>query len=260
MIVASLVAIALSVVTLLWNDKERQEAQIHVQGVSLARMLSGLPYSQLQSSSNQQDLLNTIFQSQNDPDFLYASIVDTANKPISVAAAPGVTVPPMEWPDEPVGWLSERLVVTSAGDRIIEFYTPLNTDDSTIVYLRLAYRLPGMGISIEEIPFLATLALIIFLLTPFFYFLVRKEVRPLQEASLRMTTIIESEKFRQVDLQVPDKLSGFLDRFTAFADFAQERIDSLEGEQKKLLTSKNLLNYSMSRIENVLEAIPVHLN
>lgn len=256
MIVASLVAIALSVATLLWNQKQNQESQIRAQGVSLTRMLSGLPYTQLQASPGQQGLLNLIFQSQNDPNFAYAAIIDTENKLISVATAPGITVPVMEWPEKPAGWLSDRRVVTSTGERIIEFYAPVSADDSTTAYLRLGYRLPGMGVSVEEIPFLATLALIIFLLTPLFYFLVRKEVRPLREASDRISTIIESEQFRQVDLRVPDELTGFLDRFTAFADFAKKRIDSLESEQEKLLTSRNLITYSKSRIENVLEAIP----
>ena len=95
MIVASLVAIALSVATLLWNQKESREAQIRVQGVSLTRMLSGLPYSQLQPAQGQQDLLNTIFQSQNDETFAYAAIIDTDNQLISAATAPGITVPPM---------------------------------------------------------------------------------------------------------------------------------------------------------------------
>ena len=95
MIVASLVAIALSVATLLWNQKQNQEAQIRVQGVSLTRMLAGLPYSQLQPANGQQDLLNTIFQSQNDENFAYAAIIDTSDNLISVATAPGITVPRM---------------------------------------------------------------------------------------------------------------------------------------------------------------------
>ena len=113
-----------------------------------------------------------------------------------------------------------------------------------------------MGVSMEEVPFLATLALIIFLLTPLFYFLVRKEVRPLREASERISSIVESEQFHQVDVRVPDELTVFLDRFTAFVDFAKNRIDSLEVEHDKMLTPKNLLTYSKARIENVLEAIP----
>ena len=256
MIVASLVAIALSVATLLWNQKQNREAQIRVQGVSLTRMLGELPYSQLQPTQGQQDLLSTIFQSQNDENFAYAAIIDTADRLISVATAPGITVPPMDWPDKPAAWLSDRSVVTSSGERIIEFFTPVHADGETTAYLRLGYRLPGMGVSMEEIPFLATLALIIFLLTPLFYFLVRKEVRPLKEASERMTTIVESDQFRQIDLRMPDELSGFLDRFTAFVDFAKNRIDCLEVEQEKLLTSRNLVSYSKSRVEAVLEAMP----
>jgi PAS domain S-box-containing protein len=256
MIVASLVAITLTVAILLWNQKESREKQIRMQGVSLTRMLSGLTYEQLVPSQGQQDLLSTIFQSQNDPSFAYAAIIDAENNLVSIASAPGLTVPPMQLPADPVGWQSDRTVTTSDGESVMEFYTPLYTDASIVAYLRLGYFQPVVGVSLEQVPFLATLGLIIFLLTPLFYLLVRKEVRPLREANEKITTIMESGKFQKIDLQVPVELSGFMERFTAFVDFAKQRIDNLEGEQERLVTSKNLISYSKSRIENVLEAIP----
>lgn len=256
MIVASLVAIALIVATLLWHQKETEEAQIRMQGVSLSRMLSGLPYAQLVPPGGQQTLLNTIFQSQNDPNFAYAAIVDTENKPVSVASMPGLMVPSMDWPDQPVGWLSDRTLTTSNGESVVEFYTPLYADGSIAAYLRLGYFLPGTSVSLKQLPFFATLALIIFLLTPIFYFLVRNEVRPLQEANAKIANVLESEQFRHIELHPTDELSNYLDRFTTIIDFAKQRIDNLEREQEKLVTSKKLITYSKTRIENVLEAIP----
>ena len=256
MIVASLAAIALIVATLLWHQKETRETQIRMQGVSLTRMLSGLPYAQLVPPAGQQSLLSTIFQSQNDPSFAYAAIINTENKPVSVASAPGLTVPSMDWPDKPVGWLSDRTLTTNNGANIVEFYTPLYTDGSITAYLRLGYFLPGTSISLEQLPFFATLALFVFLLTPLFYLLVRNEIRPLREANEKISTVIESEQFRQIELGTTGELSDFIERFTAFVDFAKQRIDSLEGEREKLVTSKNLITYSKTRIENVLEAIP----
>jgi PAS domain S-box-containing protein len=256
MIVASLVAISLTVATLLWNQKESQEKQIRAQGVSLTRMLSSLPYEQLVPSQGQQDLLDTIFQSQRDSSFVYAVIVDGENNPIAVASAPGMIIPQTSFPDKQVAWLSDHMVTASNGDSIIEFYSALRSGGDSTAWIRLGYLQPVVGVSIEQVPFLATLGLIIFLLTPIFYFLVRKEVRPLRQANERITTIIESEQFQTIDLQVSSELTGFLDRFTAFVDFAQNRIDVLENDQTKLVTSKNLINYSKSRIENVLEALP----
>ena len=190
MIVASLVAIALIVATLLWHQKETGETQIRIQGVSLARMLSGLPYAQLVPPRGQHTLLSTIFQSQNDPNFAYATIVDTENKPVSIASVPGLTMPSMDWPDRPVGWPSDRTLTTSKGESVMEFYTPLYADGSIAAYLRLGYFLPGMSINLKQLPFFATLALIIFLLTPLFYLLVRKEIRPLREANAKISMVI----------------------------------------------------------------------
>lgn len=256
MIVASLFAIALIVVTLLWHQKETQETQIRKQGVSLTRMLSGLPYAQLVPSAGQQSLLDTIFQSQNDSNFAYVAIINEESQPVSVAAAPGITVPSMDWPDAPAAWLSDRTATTSSGENVIEFYAPLYTDGSIAAYLRLGYIVPGMGISIEQLPFFATLALIIFLLTPLFYFLVRREVRPLRQANAKISAVIESDQFRQIEVGASGELRDFFARFNAFVDFARQRIEQLESDQEKLVTSRNLITYSKSRIENVLEAIP----
>ncbi len=256
MIVASLVAITLIVVTLTWHQKEARETQIRMQGVSLARMLTGLPYAQLVPAQGQQSLLSTIFQSQNDSNFAYAVIVGAENTPISVASVPGLTVPSAEWPDRTVGWLSDRTLTTSNGENVVEFYAPLYADNTVAAYLRLGYFLPGSGVSLEQLPFLATLALIIFLLTPLFYLLIRHEVRPLREANAQIAKVIESEQFRHVELRATGELGNFIDRFSTFVDFTKQRIENLEREQEELLTSKKLITYSKSRIENVLEAIP----
>ena len=256
MILASLFAIALIVVTLLWHQKETQETQIRTQGVSLTRMLSGMPYAQLLPTAGRQSLLSTIFQSQNDASLAYVAISDKQNQPVSVDAAPGITVPSMDWPGTPTGWLSDRTAITSNGEKVIEFYAPLHVDGVIVAYLRLGYILPGMGISLEQLPFFATLALIIFLLTPLFYFLVRNEIRPLQQANAKISAVIESEQFHQIELGTTEELGDFFARFTTFVDFAKQRIDKLEHEQERLVTSKNLITYSKSRIENVLEAIP----
>ena len=256
MVVASLAAIALIVATLLWHEKETQETQIRAQGVSLTRLLSGMPYAQLVPTAGRQSLLSTIFQSQNDPNFAYVALVDSGDMPVAVSSAPGVTVSPMEWPETPVGWLSERTVTAGHGKDVIEFYSPLYADGSIVAYLRLGYLLPGMGVSMERLPFFATLALIVFLLTPLFYLLVRKEIRPLKEANARISSAIESEQFRKVEIGTSNELSSFIDRFNALVDFASQRIDRLESEKERLTTSKHLITYSKTRVENVLEAIP----
>ncbi len=165
MIFASLVAIALIVAIISWHQKETEKTQIRMQGVSLARMLSGLPYAQLVPTADQRNLLSTIFQTQNDPNLAYAAIINTENKPVAVASAPGLTVPSMDWPDGPVAWPSDRTLSTSQGESVIEFYTPLYADGSIAAYLRLGYFLPATSVSLEQLPFFATLALIIFLLT-----------------------------------------------------------------------------------------------
>ena len=256
MILASLLAIMLIVFALLWHQNEIQEDLIRSQGLSLTRTISALPYTQLVPPEGKPGLISNALQGQHDPNFAYAVIVDINNKALSLASAPGVTVPSIEWPAHPVGWLSDRMLKTSTGKNVVEFYSPLYSDGSVIAYLRVGYFLPGQSVSLSQLPFLATMALIIFLLTPIFYFLMRKEVAPLRDAHEKIGGVLESSQFSSSELRADGELNNFFDRFSEFVDFAKRRIDSLEAEQKELITSQRLITYSKARIENVLEAIP----
>jgi len=256
MIAASLIAIALIIAIHLWYQKSTQTEQVRIQGVSLTRALAGLPFDQLIPENSRQSLISTVFQSQNDPNFAYAAIIDANNVPVTVATAPGVVVPPMEMPSRPAGWLSDRMVTTGDGHEAIEFYAPLYNEGSVDAYLRLGYFLPQFGINREQLPFFATLALIIFLLTPFFYLLVRQEIRPLRQASSNISNLIDSQQFKNFEQNTSGDFGDFLGRFNVFVESARERIAQLESEQEKLQTSKKLITYSKLRIENVLETIP----
>jgi len=256
MIAASLSAIGLIIVVHLWYQKSTETEQVRIQGVGLTRALAGLPYAQLNPGNSQHSLISTVFQSQNDPNFAYAAIVGTNNVPVSVATAPGVVVPPMEMPSRPAGWLADRTVMTGDGQEVIEFYAPLYDDGAIDAYLRLGYFVPQFQIGREQLPFFATLALIIFLLTPLFYLLMRREIRPLREASSNIASLVESQHFNVFEQNVNGDFGHFLGRFNAFVESARDRIVQLESEQEKLQTSKKLITYSKSRIENVLETIP----
>jgi hypothetical protein len=47
-------------------------------------------------------------------------------------------------------------------------------------YVRLGYQQANIAMAFNELPFFATLALPAFLLTPLFYFLLRREIQPLR--------------------------------------------------------------------------------
>ena len=63
---------------------------------------------------------------------------------------------------------------------MLEFSRPAAMARASTGTVRLGYFRPSGGIAIGELPFLATLALAVFLLTPIFYLLVRHEIRPMR--------------------------------------------------------------------------------
>ena len=256
MIVASLIVIALICISLFRHLQTTREADMRRQGTTLTRTLSGLEFRQLVPDGSRPSILESIFRSQNDPAFLYAAITRIDGRPLVDVSAPGVTIPAMTAEPERTGWLSERLVESVAGRRISEFYAPLYRDDAVVAYLRTGYERPGFGLAREQIPFFATLALFVFLLTPLFYLLLRREIRPLREANDKISTVLENPEFRSVELTATGDLADFMARFNQFVDASRERIEHLEGQCTKLLTTKKLISYGKARVENVLEAIP----
>ena len=100
------------------------------------------------------------------------------------------------------------------------------------------------------------LALPIFLLTPLFYLLLKREMRPLVAASGQIEKALNEGPFQQVEVQASGDLADFMGRFNGFMKAAEGRIHELEANRGELLTSAKLMSYRKSKIETVLQALP----
>lgn len=256
-VVASLLAIASMVALVFQNQMSDRLAGIRSQGVSLARALSGVPYDQLIPGGEQQGVVQVLRYSADDTDFAYAGVVDEDGRSISEVATDGVFVPAFSMPQEPSAWMGEQYLELEAGRReIIEFHAPLLDGGTLRGFIRLGYFRPTLDASADQLPFLATIALPVFLLAPLFQFLLRREVRPIREANREISSVMEGEAFKRVDISASGELGDFMRRFNSFIDGASGRIHELEQEQNRLLTSSKLLTYRKNRVETVLETLP----
>ncbi|MGI9261418.1 MAG: ATP-binding protein [Woeseiaceae bacterium] len=253
MVAGSLLVIGVMIWMLFQNQLRADESRIRSEGISLARVLSRVPYDQLVARDG---ILEVIRQAQHGSDFAYAAIVGLDGLPHGEVTASGVIMPRTVFPDRPDNWLSEREYTLSSGTDVIEVQAPIVRATEVIAYLRLAYHKPRASISADQLPFLATLAFLVFLLTPFFYFLIRREVRPLKQANDRLSDLVENGQISQVDVRATGELGSFMTNFNEFISFANNRIRSLESEHSRLETKTKLLSYRKSRIESVLDAIP----
>jgi len=257
MIAASLTVIVMIVGLLFQYEQESREALNRSQGVSLTRLLSGMPYDQLISNSQRGGLLQLMRHSQNNKDFAYGVVVDRQGNLLNEASVPGTIVPDKPLPAAPSAWLGERTLKHSGDERtILEYHAPLLVEGNLAGYVRLGFFKPAIGLNHGQLPFLATLALPIFLLVPLFYFLIKRETKPLSRVNDAIESLIERNNFQRIDVEATGELGDFMRHFNSFVESVKHRISDLEGEQLGLQTSTKLMSYKRQRVETVLQSLP----
>ena len=258
MIVASLAVITITVLLLFLHQQREEEAHIREQGTNLARILSRIPFEQYIPVPGKAGILSVLQQTQNNSTLAYLAIVDSQGLPVEEIAGNGVIVPSAPLPTDPTTWIGRRdLALSADGPAVTEFHAPLFRDGQVAGHIRLGFLTPGFGLNADQTAFIATFALPIFLLTPLFYFLVRREVRPLQSVSSRLDSLMDQGgALGRVELAASEELQDFMGRFNRFIDGTQHRIAELEADRSRLETSTKLLSYKRSRIETVLQSFP----
>ena len=256
-VLASLTAIAAIVYLVFQYQNGERLADIRSQGVSLVRALSGVPYEQLIPGGEQQGVIQVLRHGANDNDFAYVSIVDPLGTTVNEVTAEGLIVPAARIPPDPSSWLGEKHLELPPDQRkVIEFHAPLLDSGDLQGFVRLGYVYPAAGINMSQLPFLAMVALPVFLLAPLFYFLLRLEVRPVRAANREINRFMQGESIRRVEVAATGELGDFMQKFNEFIELANSRIQGLEQDQQRLVTSAKLLTYRKNRVETVLETLP----
>lgn len=254
-VVASLLAITAIAVLLFQNQHDDELTDIRNQGVSLARAISGVPYEQLVPGGPQQGVVQALLHGAGNKKLAYVTISDNQGLTVAEAVANGLIVPAARIPTEPSAWLGDT--EQSAGpERFIEFHAPLLQQGDLRGFVRLGYFYPKAGLSLEQMPFLATVALPVFLLAPLFYFLLRMEVRPIKAANDEISKLLDEDGFKSVNIAATGELGEFMKRFNRFIEMASSKVEVLERDRERLLTSSKLLTYRKNRVETVLETLP----
>lgn len=257
MIAASLVVITLIVAGFAAQQRNLQEAYIHAQGNTVARLVSRLLSEQAEDQLQLAPLLASLQQIGQDDSLAYLAVVDASGQPLYRLSAPDVSPPPAELPRQPTTWLGQRSIPLAGDHRTVwEFYAPLFRNGQLRGQVRVGYFEPQLAPSVDQIPFVATLALAVFLLTPLFYALIKSEIRPLKRANEQLDRLIRDGTVARCEVTASGELGLFMQRFNQFVEFSRERMAQLESEQTGLLTSTRLLSYSKARIESVLQSLP----
>lgn len=256
MILASLIVIIVAFGMQAAHHIKNEESDLRSEATSLARSLSRTPYDQLVAHTTGHEASSILMHGLDNSSFVYVSIVDLEGKPLMEIARPGVVVPAMSR-DSFGSWSNERdLKVEGLAREILEFNTPLIKDGVIAGYIRLGYFKPEFNIHTGDIPFFSAIALAIFLLTPFFYMVVKREIRPLHKASEQIDKLIAQDTLSRIDVGTSGELKDFLSHFSQYVNKALDRVQHLEKELTDRETSGKLLSYKRMRIESVIQSLP----
>jgi two-component system, OmpR family, phosphate regulon sensor histidine kinase PhoR len=258
MVRAALLVIGLIAGLSFWQQNRTQEQRLRVQGTGLVRLLANMPYVELTPAGGGSPL-RLLQPGDGSGELAYAALVDLGGRSLVEATAPGLFLPNATLPgaDAPSAWFGERrLRDEPSGRNLIEFDAPVFDGADLGAFVRVGYFAPDFGPSARELPFIATLALLVFLLVPLFHWLLRREIRPLRQASGEIASLIEEGRLQPVAVHAAGELADFVGHFNRAITLAQQRVHVLEHDQQELETSSKLLSYSKARIERVLEALP----
>lgn len=257
MVLASLLVMGLTAYFLFDYQLENREQQSHEQGLGLVRLMSSMPWNQIINQPGRKGMLQAVRQGQTNPDFAYGVISDINGLVRSEVTSPGIIAPSIPVPVEPVAWLGQRIVNgVNNQQQYIESHAPLFQDGEHKGFVRIGYVKPQLTLGYEQLPFLATFTLPIFLLTPLFYFFLRQEIKPLRKISDSIEKFTDGNMMQTMQLQPSTELGSFIDRFNQFMDMTQTRISEMNDEQEDLTLSTKMLSYKNSKIESILKTLP----
>jgi len=259
MIIATLLVMVATVYILFDYQRDNREQQARAQGLELVRLLSGMSWHELVPQAGRKGLLAVLKQSQSNPDFAYGAVVDIDGNVAAEVTRSGVIVPAGDIADEPTSWLGQRGLSTNDIENPLEFiesHAPVFDEGAHKGFVRIGYFRPDLMFSYYEMPFLASLMLPIFLLVPLFYFMLRREIRPLKEISERFDDLASQAGFNPVELQPSQALSDFMQQFSSYIEATQTRIEVLNQEHEDLTMSGKLLAYKNNRVDAILQNFP----
>ena len=257
MVAATLAVIALIVGAMLAHQNHDHEKKTRAQGLSLARSLSTLPLEHLSPGPDRRGVLHAVVNAQRSDGFAYALLVSASGSTLAEVVAPGIEVPASVMPTEPANWFGERSLSTP-GDarRVLEFHSPVMDRSQLVGFVRLGYLADPPRLGLEQLSWSAALALPIFLLTPLFYFLVRREMKPLATLSLELQRMGRAADSAPPPLPDGLQLQEFVERFGRFLNATEARVRELESERQSSVTSNRLLSYKKSKVEAILQSLP----
>lgn len=259
MILASLTVISIIIGLLYAYMLKAHQGTVRTSGVALSRALSTVDYAQLVPAPGKRSLLGSLVNMQGNPDIAYAVIVNPAGEKLAESAAIGNAdmVPSVAMPTEPTAWIGEHYVRSpSDGRQIHEFFFPALKDGELAGFVRVGYNDRPIDGWSGQISYFGMMALPVFLLTTMFYFMIRREIKPLTLLGEKMeqaSLVLGLGAATTAPIQEGGDVTQEIDEFV---QAVQSRVSQIQHESASAQTSTRLRSYHLEKAEAALNAIP----
>lgn len=258
MIVSSLVVIALIVGILLSQRASESQANKRNVGVSLVKILSNMPASELEDSGRFFPLMQNLLLAQSSSGLQYIVLTDKSGRIVHDTTVPGVTTPPANLSGDPSTWVNvEKANVLSDGRPVMEFYAPVFRGSELSGFVRIGFAggAQRFGLGAEQVSFLGGIALPIFLLTPIFIILMRREMKRLSALLPKIAS--DSDQGAQSMALIPDsRLSKVAMSLDSFISQTEQRIAELDEARLQALAAEKVNNFKLQNLESILNSLP----
>lgn len=251
----ALIAIVLSMVTAKQREYETQLTKSH--GIGISRVFAGMSTDQAMPADNPMGILEVLRQSLPADEFAYAAFVDPVGNPVHRIVAPGTAMPPFLVALQPSEWLGERQIADSANGRsLTEYRAPLLNKGNLGGYLIIGLYDHEQGLSANQQAYLASIALLIFLLVPLIWFPLNRQFRKLTHISSSIHETLQQGDINKLEIEATGELGQFIRRFNDMVAASRQEIESITEERDQAQLSLTLLTYRREQIQTVLQSMP----
>ena len=256
MLIATLLVISLTAYANLREENRQGIENIRKDGESLTRVLSSVPFRQLAQKGAASGVLENIKTQIANSELAYVAIVDSEGDLLNLVSAEDSRPPKVSLDKTQSLWLNEhQLFDPEKSVEILEFRSPLLDEGTLAGHIRTGYYLSGKGMSSRHLFFFAQIALPIFCLMMFFYFMLRRALLPMHEANTHLAELIKAEETMSISADADNSSQSFIRSFNHFLSHTQNKQKQLKTELSEALTSANLLAYHKRQVESVLQTL-----
>jgi len=257
LIVASLIVITLIISLFSMFSQKKDLETTLANGRSLTKMVAAYSSTELdRDEANRILKIVSLMGSRNG--LVYGMIMDSKGRVIAHTDPDLVDIPL----NDPIARqaassnnpLSHVLRDPVTHEKIYEFSRPLFRKQSKVGAVRLGFSQGANPFfSVSDFKILSVVAILVFILVPIFYYLMKSSLRPLASLNNELKSVLEQSEFQKIQGNLEGGIGDMVERLTQVVSTMKDRYDRLLDSYHDIEVSNKILAYEKDRIESIMD-------